>query len=606
MLRLILFVLSCAVALAIPFVLLNGSDATYVLRWGGFYLVAGTFFAFAGFLGVWLKRNVDWAGFWRGHRWGLLVVLTCAVFLQLHEPRRFKILWDEYSLVGTSQVMHRERRVGVPGAGHYFNGRLNFGSYFVDKRPIFFPFLVCLAHDLTGYRPENIFAVNALGGLVLLGGIYLWGARLGGRIYGILGVLLMTTLPLLAQNATGGGFDLWNTAMILVVLHLAWMFIRNPGNLEMNLFILGLVLLAQTRYESILFTIPGGALILAHWWREKRIHLTWLAAFSPLLLLSPLLSARVFTSHEGFFQLEEPNQDFFALANIPENFGNAVYYLFQVSPDFTNSPVLAIFGSISLLLLVAQLPRQVKRAGGLPPPLLAFYALLPVVLFNSVWALSNFWGQFDDPLVSRVTLPLHLFFTLGSMEAAKEIFKARPLPGWIPVAVAGWIFFFTVPSNVIHYYTDDIEVNRYAAMAVRFVKEKSTPRDLFIGESTLPFMVHDRASVPAFRANLRPESLVRAMDLGFYENVYFVFRSRVRNDFKEEPRGEQEIMDPFVLELVEEQWWRPNFVSRIYRLAGVKEGTPVARRLEEARRTGVGPEEDKDVGLVYYKLRQLP
>lgn len=58
-------------------------------------------------------------------------------------------------------------------------------------------------HDLTGYRPENVFALNTVLTFGLLGLAYLTGRNIGGRGAGAVAVLLLTSLPLLAQNATG-------------------------------------------------------------------------------------------------------------------------------------------------------------------------------------------------------------------------------------------------------------------------------------------------------------------------------------------------------------------------------------------------------------------
>jgi hypothetical protein len=70
----------------------------------------------------------------------------------------------------------------------------------VDKRRHFYPFLVSLAHDVTGYRPSNAFVVNAVLGVLFLGRVYGWGVVLGGPRHGMLAVLLISTLPLLAQS----------------------------------------------------------------------------------------------------------------------------------------------------------------------------------------------------------------------------------------------------------------------------------------------------------------------------------------------------------------------------------------------------------------------
>jgi hypothetical protein len=48
--------------------------------------------------------------------------------------------------------------------------------------------------------------------------VYTLGRMLAGRVAGWLGVVLFAGLPLLSQNATGGGFELINLVMILATL----------------------------------------------------------------------------------------------------------------------------------------------------------------------------------------------------------------------------------------------------------------------------------------------------------------------------------------------------------------------------------------------------
>jgi hypothetical protein len=48
---------------------------------------------------------------------------------------------------------------------------------FLDKRPYFFSFLIALLHDLTGYRLENVFVLNAALTLATLAAVYWLSAR---------------------------------------------------------------------------------------------------------------------------------------------------------------------------------------------------------------------------------------------------------------------------------------------------------------------------------------------------------------------------------------------------------------------------------------------
>src|ERR1019366_5861835 len=119
-----------------------------------------------------------------------------------------------------------------------------------------FPLLVSVLHDVTGYRVANVFELNfLLTPFVLLGG-YLLAHKLGGRLAGYVAAGLLATFPLLAQNATSGGYDVLNmalgSALMLVTLAYFQSMERSRGPL-MNLSLALALLLAATRAESVLY-----------------------------------------------------------------------------------------------------------------------------------------------------------------------------------------------------------------------------------------------------------------------------------------------------------------------------------------------------------------
>src|SRR5262249_54655172 len=132
----------------------------------------------------------------------------------------------------------------------------------VDKRPLFFPFLVSILHDATGYRPENPFYLNAILTWVLLGLSYLGGRALGGWRAGLLAAMWWITLPLLGQNARGGGFELLNIVMIILTALASGIYYQRRDATSMIAMIYSGILLAQTRYESPLFLLPVAVVLV--------------------------------------------------------------------------------------------------------------------------------------------------------------------------------------------------------------------------------------------------------------------------------------------------------------------------------------------------------
>ncbi|MGY8717810.1 MAG: hypothetical protein ACKVI3_08530, partial [Verrucomicrobiia bacterium] len=79
--------------------------------------------------------------------------------------------------------------------------------------------------------------------------------------------------PLLAQNANGAGMDLLNLAMVVLTMLLAARFLARPDERRLSVLFLACVLLAQTRYESLLFVLTTGLVVLEGWRRAGRIIL---------------------------------------------------------------------------------------------------------------------------------------------------------------------------------------------------------------------------------------------------------------------------------------------------------------------------------------------
>ena len=360
--RSVLLLLSAALALALGFFTLTADQSLRAIIYGGYWvmLVFTALFVWTG----WKIIRDDWQG-WpamrAARRWPVVLVAVCGVVLLVHETYGFKILMDEVMLLGTSMSMHFEKMALVPMRGHDITGAFEVLGGELDKRPLFQPFLVSLLHDLTGYRPENVFALNTALTFVLLGLAYRAGSRIAGPGAGAVLVLLLTSLPLLAQNATGGGFEVLNLVMILATLLLGMRYAQKRDDHSLDGLILAAVLLAETRYESVLFLLPVGLLIGWVWWQEGRLQLTWIVILGPLLLVPYALHNRVFSVHTSSWELaSQPGYEHpFALSYLPDNLAHALNFFFSTTGEHSNSLVLAALGFVALPSAVVE---KVKAA----------------------------------------------------------------------------------------------------------------------------------------------------------------------------------------------------------------------------------------------------
>ncbi|HTB80953.1 MAG TPA: hypothetical protein VK717_08710 [Opitutaceae bacterium] len=586
---------------AARFRFLSEYEAKWLLLKGGYWLIAGTTGLFALFL--WKRlAAIEWSkAAWKTHRAGIVCVLLCALFLQIHEKRTYKVLFDEFVIDGVARNMHFNREATFPTHAHYINGRITIFGNGLDKRPFFFAFLLSLVHDLTGYREANAFYLNGGLAAVLLALVYLFGFRAGGVRYGCLGVLLLTSLPLLAQNATGGGFEVINLVMICGLFLAGADYLRSPGVQGLDLFVFIAVLLAQARYESILYTLVVPVVVLGKWFRTREVGLTWASSLAPLLLLPCLLVNKIGFGDPSRFQLK-PGQTAFALANFYDNFSHAIVYLFGCNFNETNSLLISVAGIIALVFLVMLLARGFTGSVRTGSSDTVLACILAVVFVNTVIEFSYFWGHWDDAMVSRFSLPLQLMLVLAVLRVLREFLKHRPLPQPVLLAAVTWILLFTAPVNARHFASGDIYTAQEYSWFHDYLATKSPAETLSVTASSLGPILQGYPAISIDAAKALKWQLKACLEGGFYREIIILQRFQIDNQTgKLVEKGPSQLGDGFVLQTLAELHARPNVVSRISRFIDVKGEVKPPPHFDEEK----PPFEDDDA-LVGHLLRKLP
>jgi hypothetical protein len=82
-----------------------------------------------------------------------------------------------------------------------------------------------------------VFILNAVLGFVFLLLLYVWARHDIGNYGAATALLLICTLPLLAQNATSAGFEVFNLCMILALALAARRYLEKPGVEGLDLMI---------------------------------------------------------------------------------------------------------------------------------------------------------------------------------------------------------------------------------------------------------------------------------------------------------------------------------------------------------------------------------
>lgn len=569
-------------ALVIGRWVLTPEQAITAVARGGYWVMLATFLCFASALWRLARRN--WAD-WRPGRadlGALALVLACCGLWAAHEKHGFKILADEELLLGTSMGIHYDREIGYPARASDATGPLLLSLKVVDKRPFFFPFLVALVHDLTGYRPTNPFWLNTVLGAVFLGLVYVLGWQIArSRWAGALLVLLFAGLPLAAQQAAGGGFELLNLVMILAVLLLGRRYARAPDEDSLEALCLAAVLLALTRYESVVFVFPVAALVLWGWARAGRVILSWPVVAAPLFLLPYVLQNRVFAANPATWELgSKPGADApFALHYVPDNLGHALAFFFDTSGYQANSVYFAALGLAALPFLLLLVVRTLRQ-GGTAAATDVGGAMVTLGLFAiAALLMMYFWGQFDHPVIRRLSLPVHLLFGIAIVTVGASF--VRSARGWqfaLAGAVAALVF-QGLPMMARQAYAWDYTPGVEMAWREEFLKKFPQRDYLFIDQDSTFWITQRMPATPIKQAGERKDGLAYHLRNHSFSAIYVFQR------FKVDPDTGALTLDPaddvgpdFELEPVMQKRIATLHLARISRVTAIRDrGTVVAR-----------------------------
>lgn len=582
---------------------------------GGYWMMLGTCVLFGWTL--WRLGRGAWSG-WRpgrGDYAAAALIAACGGLWLAHERPGFKILADEVLLLGTSMVMHKEREVSYPVRATDVQGPFHFTHKVVDKRPFFFPFLVSVVHDTTGYRGTNPFWVNSALGFLFLGLAYVIGWRVAGnRWAGVLVVLLFTGLPLMAQQAAGGGFELLNLVMIATVLLLGWRYASSPDEDALVALVLAGVLLAYSRYESVLFVLPVAALAVWGWVKAGRVILPWTAALSPLLLLPYLLQHRIFETNTGAWELaSKPGSGApFALGYVPDNLGHALGFFFDTSGYQPNSIYFAALGLVALPVFALLILRILRKGQGATPTEWGVAVLGVGLLAVGALLMMYFWGQFDHPVIRRLSLPVHLLMALAIVAVGARFLRGAL--GW-RLASAGAVLALLMqglPSLTRQAYAWEYMPGIEMAWRQEFLRQHPQKDYLFIDRDSIFWIVNHVTATASSQAAARREGLAFHLRNHSFSAMYVFQR------FKVDPDTGRLTLDPaddigpgFELETVIEKRIATLHLARISRITAISDKDDVVARTDfvaPISGPAMSAEEFEQARTAYLKqwIKQLP
>jgi hypothetical protein len=566
--------LSIGLAAALGFFAIPDALAlSFVKNWG-FWFVLVTFGLFLSALWqtyrepvrAWNWRQLDWAS--------TVVVLLGTLVLLVHESFGFKILMDEISLLGTSMNMHYNKIVLMPVRGNDIQGTFVLLDGMLDKRPLFFPFLESIVHDLTGYRPANAFVLNGILAAIFLALVNGLGRLLAGRLAGWLGVALFAGLPLLAHNATGGGFELLNLVMILATLLLGIRFAERADPASLTAFVFSALLLAQVRYESALYLVPVAALVGWVWSREKHAVLSWPVLLAPLLMVHYLLHHRIFTVRREVWELaSKPGYTTpFSFGYVSENISHAANFFFSRPADQPNSLIFSALGCLAVPFFALLVFKRLRNFSAQTPAAVATTVFAFGFLAQFVLMMCYFWGKFDEPVIRRLSLPTHLGMLVALLAVLPQFGGAVATRVLLGLAALG-VLASGIPSMAAHAYSREYLPGLETAWRRQFMKEQPRKDYLVIDNDAMIWITHQVSATPIGQALVRRDSIVFHMRNHTFSEIFVFQRFDIDPETGKMTLREGDDLGPaFVLETVREERLQLLKLERISRLKEIRDG----------------------------------
>jgi hypothetical protein len=513
LLRLVLFGVVAVASVEFGFFTTSFTDAGHLIQRFGYYTIAGTFAWFV----VALARVAP--GAWRElpslsprERWQLAAVIAgCTLVAALTVPYGYKILYDEPVLQGTAWNLHFFREVGNYQRAYNVDGvfsPVGVAGTYLDKRPFFFAYVVSLVHDLTGYREANAFALNTALMPAVLALVYFYARRFAAHTAALAAVFTLGTLSLLAQNATGAGMELLNLAMILLTLHLAAHWLAAPDEPRLAALVLAVVLLAQTRYESSLYVAPAALLVLEGWRRAGRLILPPSAVLGPALLVPYALHNTYLSGTPFLWELRDDDQARFGLRYFSDNLVHA-WRFFSDTTGLNTASSWWLFGAgfVALGLALVRVARAQPSWRTAPPAAVALTLVGAAVVANLLLLQFYYWGQLDDAIVGRLSLPFAVLLVLCvALAVQRWSSPRRPLVALVFAGAALAALTSGLVANARHSQRNIL--GQELAWEGRVVAARPPGDRLIItGRSVLLWYAKHIAAIPIGRAVVRAEAV---------------------------------------------------------------------------------------------------
>lgn len=450
----------------------------------------------------------------RENRNGLLLSLFLTILIFATVDPYFKILADETNLLSVSKSMVEKRTVDNVTMGKWFYFNYHPTTVEFEKRPLGFPFLLHIVHQLIGYHAWNAFVLN---GLCLLG-LFLLLYELGRIFLGVTGacalLLLTAAQPLLSITATSGGFDLASVFFALLCFLALRLFLRKQDFSSFLWLWTCLLVTSQIRYESpIFFLVVLSGLVWFRYIRRDYLLNPWLIPLSLFLMLPRIWQSMIWSTVSDIqFRPDE------ALPFNGQHFldHNRLFFqgLFRFDYFLPYANLVILTGLLGLVVLFLS-----NRPASSPER--RHLLIISGTCVVSLWIIvtSYSWGDLTHPASARfgVLFVLVLSFFAAWLLNLISLFRSRPS---LMLSLCGLLLALYHPVSMENRFLNALILTREYRIELDFLRKMGHTQLLIIAPRPGQFTVHQYGAVDFNHANANKDQLLNELRRHLYRDIY--------------------------------------------------------------------------------------
>jgi hypothetical protein len=491
-----------------------------LFEYTGYYFVFIAFFLWVAYLFKYYFSKLK--SLLRNHYDGLLLSAVLIVLIFCIAPPKFKVLSDETNLVGISMAMYQSKKASLPLRG--FNVDFQKPEYFskIDKRPILYPLLVSFVHTLRGYSAYNGFVVNFICGFMVLFLFYLFTYDLLPRIYALISLLVVASLPIFVIWVTSSGFETLNLFFILATLFIFYKAISNRNIRHAEFLLLTLVLVSQCRYESIIFTVAILFLLPTLLNKKSIANLSISTYLTPVLFIPTLWLPRLYADRPivdkmAMGAVHVPSLfDAFSLSNLISNASSNLIVFLGFDPQLGFSPVISAMSLAGFYLITKKLIVG-RKSTSLEFRTMWLFGTITFCLMYFI-QVSFFLGDMTIATQNRFAMAYLPYMVLPAMYFIHKIINKVNISSKILI----WIFFGFHLLYFWPYGSQQLLVNR-GTIPYEYNKTLSYIRNNFESHSNILvicerpnfYILHYQGALDFEYANQNPELIINKVAKDF-------------------------------------------------------------------------------------------